>query len=174
MSFQRTTVRALVPYKAPRNGVALAFKALLRRLFVELDKHFAARKNKYLLVSFLSFWGLLLGGFYTAELFYGRLSFFFIIHCVAVFFSGFTIFGVAVVPASVLWVFSTVGSIAGSIDSFDFFSAKLLMFAFFYLFLCSESIACWERGRLGWKKMFFHRDFLIGCVAVLLSIVCII
>lgn len=175
MTSRRTTVRALVPYQVPSNGVAFELKALLRRLFAEADKHFLSRRGIYAFLGIPVAWGLLFGGLFVSESVSTWFSLFLGIHCFAVFLLGMTIFGVVLIPVSVVWTFSSIGNFIRSDSSF-FSSDSLLLFlfAFSYFFLASEGISTWKRGRNGWGSLVFHRDFLIFCFSMLISILFIL
>ena len=170
MISRHTSVRALVPYKEPPSGVAFAIKALLRRLFAAIDRHFFARKRFYFLLAVPALWGLLFGGFSNSACFSSFFRLFFAFHSVAVFLFGFSVFGIVFIPFSVLWVFAVIGSYIKFVSLFaEIHSLLLFLFAFAYLFLAAEGIDAWNRGRLGWRRMFFP-DFFTYFAAMLLSV----
>lgn len=175
LSFQRTTVRALVPYKAPPNGVAVAFKALLRRVFTEADKHFRKGKVCYLALSLPAFWGLLLGGFLPCGFLPSQLSVFLAVHCFIVFLSGMTAFAIVLIPLSGLWVFSLIGYFVGNglIDSVGDY-VSLCFFSFSFLLLSCEGVFSWKRGLLGWRNLILHPHFLLFFLFLILSLIFVI
>lgn len=175
MSFQRTTVRALVPYKATPNGVAVAVRALLRRVFMEVDKHFHEGKICYLVMCFPAFWGLLLGGFLRYGFLSTQLTSFLTVHCIAVFLFGLTALAFVLIPLSVLWVFIFIGySIGNGFVSTAGDYVLLCFFSFSFLLLSCEGIFSWKRGLQGWRNLLFHRHFLLLVLSLIVSIIFVI
>lgn len=160
-----TSVRALVPYQAPPNGVARRTKALLRRLFMGTDRLFRDRRAVYGSMFVIACFGLLLGSFSSLVNVssFDELRILLRSHCLVILFGNLTLFGCFLNPAVFLFSSLLIGSYL-SVENVSFVQEKplwLFFFLFFYLLFSSEGFVTWFRGRSGWRRMILHRDFIL-------------
>ena len=177
MTFGNSTVRALVPYKAPNSPRQDFISRAFRRCLSDADKLFAARKKIYYSLLALSFFGFFFGSYLDVSLFHAlshqTLLAALRLYILVIFFFGISIWGIALVPLCVFLSSCTVGTFIRSCSAltFDRVSISLAIFFFFLFLLASESLCAWFRCRSGWKNVIRSRGFLFN---ILLLIICFI
>lgn len=177
MTFDNSTVRALVLYQAPDSSQQAFISRAFRRCLSGADRLFATRKKIYYSLLGLSFLGFFFGSYLDVSLFHAlsHLTLFAALrlYTLVIFFFGISIWGIAFVPLSVFLSSCTVGIFIRSCSALTFDCASISLAIFFFcLFLfASESLCAWFQCRSGWKAVVRSRGILFY---ILLFIICFI
>ncbi len=178
MNAQDIPVRAVVPYQAPSCGFAAMTLTWIRRLSSAADNLFRTRRRIYLFGILLVAFGILVGGYFTSV---SKLHPDIALAIQAaqiliptIFFTGVTVFGVLMIPVSLLCFSFLCGCavntvLFSSVQGVLCLGILLLLYMLLLLF-SAEAFLSSCRSFAGWKAMFACKSFIAFIILFILTL----